>query len=82
VMNQVGGMIKYMRKLGYQVSEVEMPSIKLPKGRLRYLSTEEEQRLLRPEGLIQGSISSCIRARKFLPTEICSRCSKRCLIIP
>jgi integrase len=40
-------MIKYMRKLGYQVSEVEMPSIKLPKGRLRYLSTEEEQRLLR-----------------------------------
>jgi integrase len=47
VMNQVGGMIKYMRKLGYQVSEVEMPSIKLPKGRLRYLSTEEEQRLLK-----------------------------------
>ena len=47
VMNQVGGMIKYMWKLGYQVSDVEMPSIKLPKGRLRYLSTEEEQRLLR-----------------------------------
>jgi hypothetical protein len=85
VMNQVGGMIKYMRKLGYQVSEVEMPSIKLPKGRLRYLSTEEEQRLLRaadptreikyiaplkPEVLRQGSICSCIRTRKFLPTDI------------
>lgn len=45
-LNQIGGTIRYMKKLGYQVSDVEMPSIKLPKGRLRYLSYEEEQRLL------------------------------------
>ncbi len=45
-MNQVQGTIKYCKKLGYQVSDVEMPTIKLPKGRLRYLTFEEEQRLL------------------------------------
>lgn len=45
-LNQVGGTIKYMKRLGHQVADVEMPSIKLPKGRLRYLTFEEEQRLL------------------------------------
>jgi hypothetical protein len=39
-LNQVGGTIRYMKKLGYQVADVEMPSIKLPKGRLRYLTYE------------------------------------------
>ena len=45
-LNQVGGTIKYMKKLGHQVADVEMPTIKLPKGRLRYLTDEEEQKLL------------------------------------
>ncbi len=45
-LNQVGGTIKYAKRMGYQVPEVELPSIKLPRGRLRYLTIEEEQRLL------------------------------------
>ena len=45
-MNQVGATIKYMKKMGYLVSDVEMPKIRLPKGRLRYLSFEEEKQLL------------------------------------
>lgn len=32
--------------MGYQVPEVEIPSVKLSRGRLRYLTVEEEQRLL------------------------------------
>ncbi len=35
-----------MKKLGHQVADVEMPTIKLPKGRLRYLTDDEEQKLL------------------------------------
>lgn len=45
-LNQVGGTIKYAKRMGYQVPEVELPSIKLSKGRLRYLTVEEEHRLL------------------------------------
>ena len=45
-LNQLSGTIKYVKKLGYQVSDVDMPSIKLPRGRLRYLTHEEEHRLL------------------------------------
>jgi len=41
-----GGAIKFAKKMGYKVQEVELPSIKLPRGRLRYLSVEEEQRLM------------------------------------
>ena len=33
--------------MGYQVPEVEFPSIKIPKGKLRYLSFDEEKRLLK-----------------------------------
>ena len=32
--------------MGYQVPEVEIPSVKLSRGRLRYLTVEEEHRLL------------------------------------
>jgi len=45
-LNQVGGTIKYAKRMGYQVPEVEIPSVKLSRGRLRYLTVEEEQRLL------------------------------------
>ena len=45
-LNQVGGTLKYAKRLGYQVSDYEVPSIKLPRGRLRYLTYDEEKRLL------------------------------------
>ena len=45
-LNQIGGTIKYAKRMGYQVPEVEIPSVKLSRGRLRYLTVEEEQRLL------------------------------------
>ncbi|MEL4181675.1 tyrosine-type recombinase/integrase [Roseateles sp. PN1] len=37
---------KYARKLGFRVSELEFPQIKLPKTPLRYLSEDEERRFL------------------------------------
>lgn len=45
-LNQIGGTIKYAKRMGYQVPEVEIPSVKLSRGRLRYLTVEEEHRLL------------------------------------
>ena len=42
----IGATIKYVKRLGYQVAEVEMPRLKVTRGRLRYLSLEEERRLL------------------------------------
>lgn len=44
--NLIRGMWKYGKKMGYQVSDLEYPIIKLPKHRLRYLSIDEEKRLL------------------------------------
>jgi integrase len=40
------GAIKYMARMGYQVPTVEYPKITHTKTRLRYLSFEEERRLL------------------------------------
>lgn len=45
-LNHIGGTIKYAKRMGYQVPEVEIPSVKLSRGRLRYLTVAEEQRLL------------------------------------
>ena len=45
-LNQLTGTLKYVKRMGYQSAEVDMPKIKLSKGRLRYLTDEEEQRLL------------------------------------
>lgn len=45
--NQVGATIKFAKKMGYKVQDVELPSIRLPKGRLRYLSVDEERTLLK-----------------------------------
>ena len=45
-LHPVGATIKYAKKLGYQTSEVEMPKVKVTKGRLRYLTHEEEHLLL------------------------------------
>ncbi len=56
-LNHVGGTIKYTKRMGYQVPEVEIPSVKLSRGRLRYLTIEEEQRLLAavdPQRAVKG----------------------------
>ena len=66
-LNQLNGTLKYVKRMGYQSAEVDMPKIKLSKGRLRYLTDEEEQRLLqavdptRPE-LVAALSASASRA--------------------
>lgn len=45
-MNLIRGSWKMARKLGYQTSELEFPVIKVPKYPLRFLTHEEERRLL------------------------------------
>lgn len=55
--NVVRGTLKYMSRMGYRISEVEYPKITLSKGKLRYLSFDEEKRLLEannPTRLIKG----------------------------
>jgi integrase len=44
--NLIRGAWKLARKLGYRVGHLEFPTIKLPKSSLRYLSADEEARLL------------------------------------
>jgi integrase len=43
----IHGTWKFMRKLGYQVSPLEFPSVKIQKVPLRYLTEQEEHRLLK-----------------------------------
>jgi len=43
----IRGTWKYGKRLGYQVSDLEFPTIKVDKGKLRYLSFEEEKKLLK-----------------------------------
>lgn len=45
-LNLISGACKFARKLGFQVSDLEFPQVKLPKSPLRYLTEEEEKRLL------------------------------------
>jgi integrase len=42
----IRGTLKFAQQLGYQVSDIAFPQIKLPKSSLRYLSDDEERRLL------------------------------------
>ena len=44
--NVIRGAWKHARRLGYATSDLDFPQIRLPKYRLRFLSHEEEQRLL------------------------------------
>ena len=47
-LNCISGAIKHAKRMGYNVADdLQMPVVRLPKGRLRYLSVEEEQRLLK-----------------------------------
>ena len=46
IFNLIRGTWKYGRTMGYQTTDLIFPVLKLPKHRLRYLSIEEEQRLL------------------------------------
>ena len=57
IFNAVRGTTKYMSRMGYRVSEVEYPKITLSKGKLRYLTFDEEKRLLEannPARLVKG----------------------------
>lgn len=45
-LNLLRGAWKYARKLGYQVGELEFPQVKMARTPLRYLTEEEERRLL------------------------------------
>jgi integrase len=45
-LNLISGAWKFARKLGFRVSELEFPRVKLPRTPLRYLTDEEERRLL------------------------------------
>jgi len=46
VLGAIRGTYRHAKRLGYQVREIEFPSIKTTPGKLRYLSVEEEHRLL------------------------------------
>ncbi|UTW56586.1 site-specific integrase [Kordiimonas sp. SCSIO 12610] len=41
------GTVEHARKLGYRVAEIEWPRMKKDKGRLKYLTVEQEQKLLK-----------------------------------
>lgn len=47
MMNAIRGMLKFSRKDGYKVQQVELPSIKTKKGKLRYLTHTEEHIILK-----------------------------------
>lgn len=47
LMGVVRGVWKYAKRMGYQVSDLEFPKIRVHNGKLRYLSFEEEKRLLK-----------------------------------
>lgn len=42
----IRGTWKYAKKMGYQVGNLEFPTVKIDKGRLRYLTFDEEKQLL------------------------------------
>jgi len=57
VISAFRGIWRHSRRLGYQVSDLEFPVIKISKGRLRYLTIDEEQRLLQsldPKRSVKG----------------------------
>lgn len=47
LVNMLRGMWKHAKKLRYQTQPIDFPTVRVAKHRLRYLSHEEEQRLLK-----------------------------------
>jgi integrase len=45
-LNMIRGAWKYAKRLGYQVSDLEFPQVKIARYKLRYLTDAEERRLL------------------------------------
>ena len=45
-MNLIMGAIRYAKRMGFETADVVAPTIKIASGRLRYLSVDEERRLL------------------------------------
>jgi integrase len=43
----IRGTVKYARRMGYQVTDIEFPKMKVDTGKLRYLNVEEEKRLIK-----------------------------------
>ena len=43
----IRGAWKYAKRMGYQVTDLEFPTVRVHNGKLRYLSFEEEKRLLK-----------------------------------
>lgn len=46
IINVIRGALKYMARMGFQSPSIEYPKITLPKGKLRYLTFDEERKLL------------------------------------
>lgn len=46
IIGAIRGIYRHTKRLGYHVTELEFPSIKTSVGKLRYLTVEEEQRLI------------------------------------
>lgn len=64
----IRGTWKYGKKLGYQYSDLDFPVLKMEKHRLRYLTLEEEKRLLKelnPNREDSGIVSSSNRPKKI-----------------
>ncbi len=69
--NLVRGAWKYARKLGYATAHLDFPQVKLPKYRLRFLSDEEERRLLKelePQRDVKGLKPFELRDRELKRT--------------
>lgn len=47
LMGVIRGAWKYAKRMGYQVNDLEFPKVRVHNGKLRYLSFEEEKRLLK-----------------------------------
>lgn len=66
--NQVSGTLRYAKNLEYETANVVFPKLKIPRGRLRYLSVEEEKRLLQavdPQREVKGLAPYCERTEEL-----------------
>ena len=46
-LNMIMGAIRYAKRNGFEIPDLTPPTVRIPGGKLRYLSSEEERRLLR-----------------------------------